>query len=267
MSRKFFVAIICAFCGMSLFGGMTADAGVLKTSMTVSLSDVSGDRSWGLMAATPYQHEGVEGNATATLQNSGNIYRGKYHAEIGFDVGDLKMVFSNDGNVRGYEIDSLGRQSDLTAELRAREFEVGDFVFEFGLEVFGRNAGKWGDQNAFQFLENGGFNVGELEEIEGLNEIVISDSNFSFKSGNSFHTLGKLTAQHESGVSGVLKLMPEVIKEMGSPSLHQAMLSLTSKVKIKGNVNLQATIDVIAQLYDGNVQTDVATVLGLNIEL
>ena len=142
-------------------------------------SQVIDDQSGGVTAEYEHDGETIDFEIDGQLQ-SGDIYRGKAHAEVVFRLGNsIGLKPFVDITAKGYTLDGLGREQNYGL---AGTVKVGDLDFDIG--VGGRNSNPWGEPNALDELLPKGYNEDELKAL-GLDKVHPAPKGIPFKSGNS----------------------------------------------------------------------------------
>lgn len=200
-----------------------------------NLSHAPNDVSWGLLG--DYEHDAdafdfeVEGNI-----QSGDQYRGKVDTSL--TVGFIKFSLNN--TLKGYELDTLGRQNDLGASF---VLPIGDAV-EVAVGVFGRNGNPFQPRNALNTLTDVGFTETDFEGL-GLENITLAEG-ISIKEGSAL--LGSLETEFEVNrfeieLQGLLELFGEGVK------VHQVKSNISTDGALMDNLHWQAVVNIYAQLY------------------
>ena len=228
-----------------------------------NFDEVAGDIGWGLRGGSPFQAGILDGHFKTTLQDTGDLLRGKYELELGVPIGPLSGIVFNHGTVKGESIAELGRQSDLGFKLRSPEADFGDWHFTADLGVFGRNGGVFAPPNALSDLEGLGY-TSETFEGFGLDSINRPSRGLSFKADNSVNAVLKAAFVHKSGLSLEAALKPELAGAGDNP-VHQALLSATTSLRV-GKLLLEFGLEWIFQTYDGNIEQERAGFGSWNIE-
>lgn len=238
-------------------------ATVDEASIAGTFNEIAGVRGWGLLGAAPFQTGGVAGNISAIAQGGGNIIRGKYHAEAGITVRNFDVKVYTDGTFKGYSASDLGRQSDVGLAIEFPDFDVAGFHATGGAGVFGRNAGAFGPSNARDDLENLGYDPNSLDgrDLETLNP---PPSGLSFKAGNSLNLLAYVLLKHEKGFNIAVKAMPEVAGA-GDNRVHQLIITPSTSFELRDNINIELGADIGGQTFDGEIETEFATLVAVKL--
>ena len=229
---------------------------VENTSISLSFDRIVDDTGWGVLASTPV-HIGKIDGYLAGIAQGGDIIRGKYHAEAGFQIGNWGVRGITFGTVKGYSLDDLGRESNLgfaidTPEVAGASIRIG---------IFGRNAGEFGSPNARGTLEDAGYDPNTLDGL-GLESISPPPAGLSFKAGNSLNAL--ISADFDlQGVSFSVKGMPELTGE-GDPA-HQAIISAHISRDITDNIGLDLGAEVGFQSWQDEIEREFAYFTALSI--
>ena len=218
-----------------------------------NFDEVAGDSGWGLRGGSPFQTGILEGHFDASLQDTGNLLRGKYELELGLPMRGFKAIVFNNGTLKGESIEALGRQSDLGFKLRSPAADFGDWHFTVDLGVFGRNGGVFAPPNARADLEGLGYAPEALEGL-GLDAMRRPSRGLSFKSENSVNALLKTAFVHKSGVSLEAALQPE-LAGVGDNACHQLILSATTSVKV-WKLLFEVGLEWGFQTFDDEIQQE-----------
>ena len=178
--------------------------------------------------------------------------RGRYRLEVGTSTFKLFQ----DGTFKGYQLDSLGRQSDLgvkgTVEVSGLDISIG---------VFGRNAGEFGPPNAYDTLRDQGYDEAALEAIGGLDALNPAPTGLSIRGGNSLNLL--LSTEFEvKGFDIEVRALPQLT---GDVKAHQGLVLLQTAYELTENVSLNLGADIALQLVDETVEYETATVATVSV--
>lgn len=212
-------------------------------------SQVIDDQSGGVTAEYEHDGETIDFEIDGQLQ-SGDIYRGKAHAEVVFRLGStvgLKPFV--DITAKGYTLDGLGREQNYGL---AGTVKVGDLDFDIG--VGGRNSNPWGEPNALDELLPKGYNEDELKALE-LDKVHPAPKGIPFKSGNSviaFASTSLEKGNFEIDLKGVFEVAGEGDKA------HQIHANFETNRNLFGNVDLIVGLQVATQFYQKNIQYESA---------
>lgn len=212
-------------------------------------SQVIDDQSGGVTAE--YEHDGeiIDFEIDGQLQ-SGDIYRGKAHAEVVFRLGNsIGLKPFVDITAKGYTLDGLGREQNYGL---AGTVKVGDLDFDIG--VGGRNSNPWGEPNALDELLPKGYNEDELTAL-GLDKVHPAPKGIPFKSGNSviaFASTSLEKGNFEVDLKGVFEVAGEGDKA------HQIHADFETNRNLFGNVDLIVGLQVATQFYQQSIQYESA---------
>ena len=143
-------------------------------------NQVVDDRSGGITGEYGSEGENVSWEVDGDLQ-FGDIYRAKAHAEIVFGIGSIGVKLATDITGKGYELDTIGRDQNvslaLTVPVNSLNFDVG---------VGGKSASPWGAPNALSDLVPKGYNEEELQAL-GLDQVYPAPRGLPFPEGSSLN--------------------------------------------------------------------------------
>ena len=146
-------------------------------SVGVTYNRVVGQQSGGLTADYEYTTEPMTIELDGQLQ-IGDIYRGKAHGEVLFDVETVGIKLIVDLAGQGYQIETMGVSNTVAAALN---IPVRDLSVDIG--IGGNNAAPWGKPNAFDTLVGEGFSEDDIEGL-GLENIGRASTSIPFRKGN-----------------------------------------------------------------------------------
>lgn len=249
------VTLILAFFAHFSYAQLPTD--VEHTSVSVSLNQIVDDRSFAALVAAPYDLELFDGYV-AGIGQTGNVLRGKYHAEAGIDLGAFRGVVYTDGTFKGYSIDDIGRQADYgiavdTPKISGANVRIG---------IFGRNAGEFGPPNARDILENNGFDPNDLDNRD-LETLTPPPAGLSFQRGSSLNALIQ-TGFAYRGVSIKVAGMPELTGE-GNPA-HQGIISAFANTGISEHISIDLGAELGLQWWNNTVEREVAYFVGIGLD-
>ena len=249
-----------------LFCGALAHAQLPTTvdesSVAFTYNDISGQRGWGVLAATPYAAGGLQGYTAVVAQKGGTLLRSKYHAEVGTSFHNWDFNVYTNGLVKKYDGSEAGRVSGVGVAVEAPEQNVGVFHVTAGLGVEGQNAGQIGAPNAGDTLEALGYDPGQLEEL-GLYSLNPAPTGLTIKQGNALKALLYAEISHPSGIVFSLKGLPEI---SGSESpVHQLVVSGSTSFELGENISLEIGADLGLQTYKGELEKELATLAAVKL--
>ena len=249
-----------------LFSGAFAHAQLPTTvdesSIAFTYNDVAGQRGWGILGATPYEISLIKGYAAAIAQKGGTLLRSKYHAEVGISHKHWDFNLYTNGLVKQYEDAEAGRVSGVGFAVEAPEQDIGVFHITGGLGVEGQNAGQIGAPNAGDTLEALGYDTEVLESL-GLYSLNPAPTGLSIKQGNALKALLYAELSHPSGLVISLKGLPEI---SGSESpVHQLVVSGATSFELGENINFEVGADLGLQTYEGELETELATLAAVKL--
>ena len=219
-----------------------------------TFNQIIDDRSGGLIGEYEYEGQPFDFEVDGQLQ-FGNIYRGKAHAEITFDLGRVGLKPFVDVGLKGYTLDTLG--NDKNAGL-ALTVPVGDLNFDIG--IFGSNAGPWGSPNALDALVPKGYDETQLEGL-GLADVHPAPKGLPSRVGNSLNALvatGFEKGDVEIKLKGIFELLGEGDKA------HQLISRFETSRNLFGDVDVIVGAEVGFMLYQDVIyyETAILTTLG-----
>ena len=191
----FLILTITLITALTMFFTYGASA---EGNIAVNVSRVIEDTSWGVIGDYEKGIFEVEGN----LQ-SGDTYTGNINTAI--TVFDF-IKLSSKNTLKGYSLDTLGRQNDLGAALVV---PVTDDI-DVSIGVFGRNGNPFAPRSALGTLTDAGFTETDFDGL-GLADITLAEG-ISIKGGSS--VLGSLetgldVGRFEVELQGLLELLGE----------------------------------------------------------
>ena len=238
-------------------------AEVDEVSIAGTFNEIAGVRGWGLLGAVPFGRDTVKGNVSAIAQGGGNIIRGKYHAEVGYTLRAFDFKLYTDGTYKGYAWNDLGRQADVGLAIEFPDFDVAGFQATGGAGVFGRNAGQFGPPNARDDLENLGYDSNSLDGRD-LESLSPPPSGLSFKAGNSLNLLAYVLLKHPKGFNVAVKAMPELAGAGDNP-VHQLIITPSTSFELRDNVNIELGADIGLQTFNGEIESELATLVAVKL--
>ena len=250
------IVALLLFCGAIAHAQLPSE--VDETSVAITFNEIAGNRGWGALGAVPFKN----GHVSAIVQGSGNVIRGKYHAEVNFPINVFQFKVFTDGVFKGSTVRDLGRQADVGLAIEV-PFEHGNAKFPISIGVFGRNAGPFGPPNARDDLENLGYDPNTLDgrDLETLNP---PPSGLSFKAGNSVNLLVATEVHLPYSVSLGVRLMPELAGAGDNP-VHQLIITPSTSFELRDNINLELGADFGLQTFDGELETELATLAAVKL--
>ena len=231
-------------------------ASVHANSIGFTYSQIIDDRSLG--ATGDYETtlaDRVNFEADAQVQ-AGDIYNARLNTNFIFDIStiDLKLLIEN--KVKGYTLDTLGREQSLglafTLPVESLNFDVG---------VGGKNASPFGSPNAYDTLVGEGFSETELTG-KGLESLSAPLKGLPFKNGNSvnaFIVTGFGAGIFDVDLKGVIELLGEGDKQ------HQVILNFKTGGKVY-DINITTALELSLMSYQDAIhyETGVVTTAGFD---
>ena len=213
-------------------------------------SQIIDDRSLGITG--DYQTalaDRVNFEADAQVQ-AGDVYNAKLNTNFIFDIStvDLKLLIEN--KVKGYSLDSLGREQSL-----GLAFSVPAESLNFDVGIGGKNASPFGSPNAIDTLVSAGFSETELAG-KGLEALTPALKGLPFKNGNSvnaFIVTGFGAGIFDVDVKGVVELLGEGDKQ------HQVIFNFKTGGKVY-DVNVTTALELSLMSYRDLIHREVALI-------
>ena len=197
----------------------------------------------------------VNFEADAQLQ-AGDIYNAKINTNFIFDISavDLKLLIEN--KVKGYSLDSLGREQSL-----GLAFSVPVETLNFDVGIGGKNASPFGVPNAFDTLVSEGFSESELTG-KGLESLSAPLKGLPFKNGNSvnvFIATGFGVGIFDADLKGVIEILGQGDKQ------HQAIFNFKTGGKVY-DVNVTTALELSLMSYQDDIHYETAVVTTAGFE-
>ena len=223
-------------------------------SLGASINQLPSGRAWGMNLAVPYEiNENLKGYF-ATAAQGGIEIRGRYHAEIEYDVGIVDATFYSDGGYRGQTFSGLGYTIDLGTTIDV----VDDERVDVEIGIFGRSGGAFAKPNAFDTLSFGGYGEDELEGFRDANgrslaEINPAPTGLGIQNKNSLNFLFLTSFQLPYDIDLGLRFMPELVAsgadEADNEAVDQLLLNFSTSYEVLDIVSLGIAFDVGFQRY------------------
>lgn len=252
-------AIVVAF--MAIYGTLAyaqLPSEVNETSLALTFNEIAGTRGWGALGAVPFKN----GHVAAIAQGGGTVIRGKYHAEINFPLWGLHVKPFVDGTFKGPTVRDLGQQTDVGFAMEW-PFAYKRVKVPIAIGIFGRSAGPFGPPNARDALENLGYDPNTLDGRD-LETLKPPPSGLSFKAGNSVNLLLSTEVHLPYAISVGVRVMPELAGG-GEPPVHQLIITPSTRFEFRENIHLDVGADVGVQTYDGEIETELATLVAVKL--
>lgn len=247
MIKRFFIVYTIAWLIFLFFLAQSVKA---EGNVGMTYSQIIDDRSFGATGeyTTPISNR-VTFDAAATV-NAGDIYNAKINTDFTFDIAtvDLKLLVEN--KVKGYTLDTLGRENTLGVAFTT---PIDDISFDVG--IGGKNASPFGAPNAYDTLVAEGFNESDLAN-RGLKSVTPAATGLPFKEGNAvnaFVSTNFNTAGFDTDLKGIIELLGEGDKQ------HQVHLNFKRKGNI-GSVTLTTRIEVGLMRYQDEIHYETALI-------
>lgn len=217
-----------------------------------SFSQVIDDQSIGLIGEYEYAAESYDFKVEGQLQ-SGDVYRGKSHAEIVFDISKIDVKLAADTTAKGYTLETLGRDTNFTVGLTV---PVKSFDVEVGMG--GNSSAPWGAPNALNDLVPKGYDQSELEAL-GLQNVHPAPRGIPFRDGASVNTyIATGFDRHgiEVDAKGVLQLT-------GEDKAHQIITYFETSKNLMDRLTATIGAEVAVMAYQNKLHSEVAIFSGL----
>lgn len=218
----------------------------------INFSQVIDDQSAGANGEYEYDGDGWGFEIDGLLQ-SGDIYRGKLHGEVTFDISYVGIKLLTDTTLKGYTLDGMGRDSNLYAAITV---PTGDLNFDIG--IGGKQASPWGAPNALSELVPKGYNETELEAL-GLDTVTPAPRGLPFQDGaflQAYIATGFSKSDIDIDIKGILQLT-------GDEKAHQVLTSFDTSKPLFGNFTLELGAEVIVMAYQDALHSEVAIFSGV----
>ena len=240
-----------------------------ESQFGLSINQLPSGRSWGMNLALPYRiNEKIRGYF-ATAAQGGIEIRGRYHAEIEYDVGSVDATFYSDGGYRGQTFDGLGYTTDVGVTVDVVDDERLDV--EFG--IFGRSGGAFAKRNAHDDLAFRGYSEDELEGFVNAEGKTLAQTNpaptgLGIQNKNSLNLLVLASCQLPYDIDLGVRFMPELLGSVeGIEAVDQLLLNFSSSYDFSDMISLGISVDVGFQRYreSRTIENDVAGLAAINL--
>lgn len=223
-----------------------------------SYSQAVDDSNWGVNGDYEKDFDVLGIEIEGQLQ-SGDVYRGNIDASITFNldaigVDAIDVRLSSDNQLKGYTLDTLGRQNNLHAD-----FVVPVGNLEFSVGVFGRNGSPFAKPSALNTLLPLGYVEDELVAL-GLDTLYPTDRGLTLPDGSAAGASVKGEfdiSRFEMELKALLQLFGEGVK------VHQSTLEITTGGKLTGSLGWRIQSVLATQIYDGLLEYEMAHMLSL----
>lgn len=231
-------------------------AAAFGNTIGLSYTQIIDDRSLGING--DYQSEvtdrvtlEVEGNAQA-----GDIINARLNTNLIIDVSAIDMKVLVENKMKGYSVDTLGREQSVGVALSVPVEEL-----NFDIGIGGKNASPFSALNAFDTLTAAGFAERDLTD-RGLEVLTPPATGIPFKNGstiNAFVTTGFPLGIFDIDVKGTLELIGE------GDRMHQVNTRFKTSGDL-GKVHLTTAIEVGLAFYGDVIYREIATVTTAGIK-
>ncbi len=232
-------------------------------SIAATYNNVAGQTGWGALGAVPFEQGNLKGHASAVVQGSATLLRSKYHAEIGTSLNNWDFNVYTNGLIKKYTGADAGRVSGVGLAIEAPERKIGVFDVTAGLGIEGQNGGQIGKPNAGDTLEALGYDS-EVLEAKGLYNLNPAPTGLSIVQGNAFRALLYAELAHPSGLSIVIKGLPELFGDNETP-VHQVVISGNTSVEVSDQISVEIGADLGLQTYNDTLEREFATLVAAKL--
>ena len=241
-------------------------------SFGASLNQLPSGSAWGANLAVPYTiSENVKGYF-ATAAQGGSEIRGRYHAEIEYDLGIVDATLYSDGGYRGQTFSGLGYTVDLGMTVDV----VDDERLDVEIGIFGRSGGAFAKPNAFDTLSFSGYGEDELDRFRDANGRTLAELNpaptgLGIQNKNSLNLLFLTSFQLPYNIDMGVRFMPELLAsgadEADNEAVDQLLLNFSTSYEVLSFASLEMAIDVGFQRYreSGTIENALAGLATLKI--
>lgn len=234
-----------------------------EASIAATYNQITGVSGWGVLGAVPFETGNVKGHASAIGQNSSTLLRTKYHAEIGTSLSNWDFMLYTNGLIKKYTGAEAGRVSGLGLAIEAPEQQIGVFHVTAGLGIEGQNGGQIGAPNAGDTLEALGYDPEVLDE-KGLYTLNPAPTGLTLQQGNAFKGVIYAELAHPSGLTILLKGLPEITGDTDHP-VHQLIISGNTSIEVGEQVSLEIGADLGLQTYNETIEREFATFVAVKL--
>ena len=243
-----------------------------ESTFGLSINQLPSGSSWGLNLALPYQiTENLKGYC-ATAAQGGVEIRGRYHAEIEYDVGIVDMTFYSDGGYRGQTFRGLGYTTDVGVTVDV----VDDERLDIEIGIFGRSGGAFAKPNAHDDLAFRGYAEDELEGFRNAKGKTLAETNpaptgLGIQNKHSLNLLFLTSFQLPYDIDLGVRFMPELFASAAAENenepVDQLLLNFSTSYDLSDRVSLGVVFDVGFQRYrdSGTIENDVAGIASINL--
>ena len=228
--------------------------GETEGSIGVSYNQIIDDKSGGFVGDFKHDLNGLSFEADGKLQ-FGDIYRGKLRTAVIFDVGPVGAKVQAENTFKGYTINTLGRNQDITVGLTV---PVGNLNFDVG--IGGTNSAPWAPPNAHDELEAKGYDVAVLEALD-LANVHPKPRGIPFQSGNFlsvFAATGLDVGRIDVDLKGIVQVAGDADK------LHQLQSYFQTNYNIYGNFTATVGLEIALSHYQETFHYETALLSNLN---
>lgn len=256
-----------AFIGLLLFTALLAKAQLPSTvdepSISGTYNQIAGNTGWGLLGAVPFETGMFRGHASAVAQNSATLLRSKGYAEIGTSVNNWDINVYTNWLIKKYTGAEIGRVSGIGVAVEIPKQQLGVFNITAGIGIEGQNGGQIGAPNAGDTLESLGYDTEILDEKD-LYSLNPTPTGLTLQQGNAFKGVVYAELAHPSGMSFILKGLPEITGDSEYP-VHQLIISGNTSVELGEQLSLEIGADIGLQTFQETIERELATLVAVKL--
>lgn len=220
---------------------------VWANSVGFTYSHAVDDANWGAHGDYEKDFDALGTELEGQIQ-SGDVYRGNIDAAVTFDLMSVGVRLFSENDLKGYELDSLGRENKIGASLVV---PVNDLEFSVG--IFGKNGSPFAKPSALDTLVPLGFIEDELVALR-LGDVYPKDRGLRMKDGSAVGaaiTTKFDVSRLEIEAKGLIELLGEGEK------VHQLETEISTGGNLLGGFGWNVKANIVAQLYGGVVEYEV----------
>ena len=149
---------------------------VEETSFNLQLNSLPGSKtSIGTGLEIPIKFGAVNGFIASLFQSNGAVVRGRYHAELGFNFKNFRIIPYLNGTGRGPGWKEVALVNDVGLSFEVQG--VGGKYFDVRGGFFGQSGGAFGKSNLFDLGAANGYDENRMEEFSDANGITLAQLN------------------------------------------------------------------------------------------
>ena len=246
---------------------------VEETSFNLQTNSLPGAAlSIGTGLEIPLKFGAVNGFVASLFQSNGTVVRGRYYAELNFDIKSFQIIPYLNGTGRGPGWTETTLTNDVGVSFKVKG--VGGEYFDIRGGFFGQSGGAYGKSNLFDLGAANGYDENRMEEFTDANGITLAGLNqapagINPQPKNSFNGLLQISLNLPNGISATGKLMPEIVGSKGLEATDQATVAVATSYELGEHVNAKIGVAAGMQRYreSGDTEGEVAGFFGISIEL